>query len=385
MEEDPEAQRRATWLEVFADLVFAVAISQIATTLTRDTSVAGYLRFAGLFVPAAWAWAGFTFYANRFDTDDVAYRAMTCAAMLGIAALAVSVPYVARHQSTPFAISYVAVRAVLLAMYARARHYQAGVGRRVANAYLVGFSVGTGLWVVSIAVPAPARYALWACGLAIDLVIPVIAWRYFPGSAVNAPHLTERFGLFFIIVLGESVFGVVSGTTHVSFGVRASLLATLGFSLAVWLWWIYFDFADTSVIGRGRWGLVYIYGHFPLLAGVAVMGVGTELAIGGATHVALGPGTRWALCGGVAVYLLALSAFHATAEWTTLRDRVLIGRCATATGAIALAAAGGLITPLLLVALLSTILFGQLLVEASASAEGAASVWTPEQPPLANA
>src|SRR5205085_919414 len=73
--EDAEEERRATWLELFFDLVFVVAVGQVAHRLTHDTSTAGFLRFAGLFVPVLWAWTGFTFYANRFDTDDAIYRA----------------------------------------------------------------------------------------------------------------------------------------------------------------------------------------------------------------------------------------------------------------------------------------------------------------------
>ena len=127
LEED--AERHATWLELFFDLVFVVAVNQLAVKLAKDTSPAGFARFGGLFVPALWAWVGFTFYANRFDTDDALYRLMKMAAMLGIVALAINVPHgTTSHGSVGFAISFVGVRAVLLAMYARARRHVRGPG-----------------------------------------------------------------------------------------------------------------------------------------------------------------------------------------------------------------------------------------------------------------
>src|SRR6266851_6400278 len=118
-----EGERHATWYELYFDLVFVAAVSQLATALSREPTLAGFLRFAGLFVPIVWAWAGFSFYANRFDTDDVVYRLVKAMAMLAIAALAISVHSVMRggQGSVAFALSYVVTRAGLLALYARAR------------------------------------------------------------------------------------------------------------------------------------------------------------------------------------------------------------------------------------------------------------------------
>jgi len=93
---DEDEERHATWYELYFDLVFVAAVAQLATALSRELTLVGFARFAGLFVPVAWAWAGFTFYANRFDTDDVAYRLVKAGAMLAIAAVAISVHSVMR-------------------------------------------------------------------------------------------------------------------------------------------------------------------------------------------------------------------------------------------------------------------------------------------------
>lgn len=88
----PDEERHATWFELYFDLVFAAAVAQLANALSRDPSGAVFARFVGLFVVVAWAWMGFVFYANRFDTDDLIYRLTKSCAMLAIAAIAVNLP-----------------------------------------------------------------------------------------------------------------------------------------------------------------------------------------------------------------------------------------------------------------------------------------------------
>jgi low temperature requirement protein LtrA len=376
---DDELERHATWYELFFDLVFVAAVAQLATALSREPTGAGFLRFAGLFVPIAWAWSGFTFYANRFDTDDLVYRLTKAVAMLAIAALAISVHSVMRggHGSVTFALSYVANRACLLVLYARAHRHLRGAARQFVDMYFAGFSLGATVWLVSIAFAGPARYWLWGAGLALELAMPLLGWRALGAAAVNASHITERFGQFFIIVLGESIVAVVAGVAGTRFSAAASVVAIAGFTIGLCVWWIYFDLADTSVVGRGVLGLVFVYVHFPLLAGIAALGAGTKLAITHADAPALGAGARWAISGGLACYMLALALVHIAAEWTSLRDRAFLGRLASAALAIALAAAGGSLSPVAFVAILAGALVAQLVLELVTYPTGAASVWVP--------
>lgn len=383
-EEEEELERHATWYELFFDLVFVAAVSQLAAALSRDPTLVGFARFAGLFVPIAWAWAGFAFYANRFGTDDVIYRLVKAVAMLAIAALAVSVHSVMHggHGSVTFAIALVATRACLIALYARARRYVTGAGRTLIDIYIGGFSVGAALWLISIAFPGPARYWLWAAALALELALPPFAWSALGrvGRVVNAFHITERFGQFFIIVLGESIVAVVAGIAGTHLTAAASALATCGMVIGLSLWWIYFDLADTSVVGRGLLGLVFVYAHFPLLAGVAALGAGIKIAITHADATSLGAGARWAISGGLACYLLSLAMLHMGADWTSLRDRAFLGRLASAAVVIVLAAAGGGLPPVAFVAILAATLIAQLVLELLTYPLGAASVWTPDAP-----
>lgn len=376
---DEEEERHATWYELYFDLVFVAAVAQLAAALSRQPTPAGFLRFAALFVPVVWAWIGFTFYANRFDTDDVVYRLVKAVAMLAIAVLAISVHSVMRggQGSVAFAVSYVVIRICLLGLYARARRHVSGPGRGLIDVYLCGFSFGAALWLVSIAVPGPARYWLWAAALAVELAMPPLGWSALRSAPVNAPHLTERFGQFFIIVLGEAVVAVVAGIAGTRLSATACVVAVASFGIALCLWWIYFDLADTSVVGRGLLGLVYMYLHIPLLAGVAAIGAGTKLAITHADAARLGAGARWAIGGGLACYLLSLALLHLAAEWTSPRDRAFLGRLAVSALAVGLAAGGGALQPAVFVAILAAALAAQLILELATYPAGAASVWTP--------
>jgi low temperature requirement protein LtrA len=376
---DPREQRHATWFELFFDLVFVAAVSQLGAALARDPSGPVFARFTGLFVVIVWAWVIYTLYANRFDTDDLIFRLSKSGAMLAIAAVAVSLHRAMAGEGGTAALAggYVVLRAFLIGLYVRARYHVDGDGRTLTGIYIAGYSATTGIWLVSIVAPSPLRYVLWGVAMVIDLVIPTRAWRALIGPSVVSSHLTERFGTFFIIVLGESVAAGVAGAAGLRFTAASSLVAGVCFVTALCLWWIYFDLADTSVVGRGALGLVFVYAHFTLLAGVAAFGEGTRLAIVGATRPSLDAGARWAMAGGIGAFALSLAVIHLGAEWTSLRDRTFLGRIGLAALGFTLAAAGGGLPPLGFAALVSAGVLGQLLLEAATPPAGAATVWTP--------
>jgi low temperature requirement protein LtrA len=175
-------ERHASWLELFFDLVFVVAVAQLAQELARDHSLGGFAIFAGLFLPVFIAWQGFTFYPDRFDSDDVLFRVVMLAAMLAIAALAVQIPDVAngRHDAG-FVVAYVTLRSLLVALYLRAWPH-APAARRLIARYAGGYSLSIALWLASLLVDAPLRYVLWGVGLAIEYAMPVLASASTRGS-----------------------------------------------------------------------------------------------------------------------------------------------------------------------------------------------------------
>lgn len=153
-----QEHRHATWLELFYDLVFVVAVSQVAHNLYEDVSLTGFLGFAFLFMPIWWAWIGTTFYSNRFDSDDIGHRLLTGVQMIAIAALAVNIHHALSDTSGGFALAYAAGRAVLVVEYLRAaKHIPSARG--LANRYATGFAIAAVIWLLSVFVPAPQRFS----------------------------------------------------------------------------------------------------------------------------------------------------------------------------------------------------------------------------------
>jgi low temperature requirement protein LtrA len=292
------------------------------------------------------------------------FRLAKSGAMLAIAAIAVNLhqAMAGRGGTVAFAGGYVVLRSLLLGLYIRARRHVAGQGRRLTETYIAGYSATTALWLLSIFVPSPFRYALWSAAMLIDLAIPTRAWAALKEHSVVVSHITERFGTFFIIVLGESVVAVVAGVAGFEFTFQSWIVAGLGFVISLALWWVYFDLADTSVVGRGALGLVFVYGHFPLLAGVAAFGVGTKLAIIEAAHAGLDAGTRWALAGGIGAFALSLAALHIGAESTSMHNHAFLGRIGLAVVTFTLAAAGVQLPPVPFLLIVAMAVVGQLLL-----------------------
>ncbi len=312
-----QEHRHATWLELFYDLVFVVAVSQVAHNLYEDVSLTGFLGFAFLFIPIWWAWIGTTFYSNRFDSDDIGHRLLTGVQMVAIAALAVNIHHALSDASGGFALAYAVGRAVLVVEYLRAAKHIPSA-RSLATRYATGFAIAASLWFLSAFVPTPQRFVVWVIGLIVDFATPLTARKLQAGLPPHLEHLPERFGLFTIIVLGEAIIAVVDGVSEQQWDVSSAVSAVLGFIVAFSLWWLYFDNIDGSALrsagssGRLEVFQVWLYGHLPLMIGLAGAGVGVEHIIMGETGVALPAPERWLFCGSVALCLLALGLLHRT-------------------------------------------------------------------------
>jgi len=301
-------ERHATWLELFYDLVVVAAVSQVAHALSEDHSALGMLVFAGLFIPVFWVWAGHTVYATRFDTDDLVYRLLTFLQMFAVVGMAVETHHASEGETRAFSLAYLGARIILLVLLARSgRHVPAA--RPFIRTYLRGFGAGAALWAFSILLPAPQRYVLWGASLALELAVPWQVWRSMhPSAAVSPSHIPERFGLFTIIVLGESISAVVRGLAGGRWESAAVAVSGLGFGIGVCVWWIYFRHVERA-IGRVKMGSgqPYMYSHIPLLVGIVVMGIGIEHAIKESGADRFREGTFGLLWSGV--YLWALGGW----------------------------------------------------------------------------
>jgi len=304
--------RTATWLELFYDLAFVVAIAILGERLIDDTTWAGLWSFLGYFALLWWLWASHTFYADRYDTDDLVYRLWAAAQMVAVLVMAASLAHGPSESTTVFAAGYAGARLVLLALYWRVYRHVSET-RPLVSGYLIGFGAAAVVWLASVFVPDPARFAVWGVALAIDLATPWVVRRQQATVPLDESHLPERFGLFVILVLGESLAAVVAGLSHIGWTTSSLIAAVLGVLLATLLWWLYFDNAEGSVVRRRNiegktWRPTgWIYSHLPLAAALAIVGVALDQAILSAGVGPMPPAQRWLLLGGVALALVCLA------------------------------------------------------------------------------
>ena len=344
--------RRASYLELFFDLVFVVAIAQLAHELVADHSLHGFGVFAALYLPVFLAWQGFSFYADRFDTDDVVFRLVMFTAMLAIAALAIQIPDVAQGDSTGFVIAYVVLRSLMVGLYLRSYRHVPQARPLIAR-YTWEYSVAIAIWAVSLAFEPPTRYVLWGIALAWELSIPTLARKLFEAIPVHASHVPERFALFTIIVLGEAIVVVALGTSGSEWELAAAVVAALGFVVAAAIWWVYFGGGgEVTMRPSAAAILVFTHVHIPLLAALTAVGAGIALAIEDASAGSLDAGTRWALAGGAALYLACVTTAQRATAQGVLRGTE-IARSVAIVVLVVLALIGGVLDPVILTALVA--------------------------------
>jgi low temperature requirement protein LtrA len=307
--------RSASRLELFFDLAFVLVVAQLATVLRNDVSVHGGLVFAGMFATVWWSWVSSTLYANRFDHDDLVYRLYKLASMAAVIGLAASATAATGERFAAFVGCQLVLRGTLLLQYHRAyRHLPAA--RPVARLYMAGAGAGALLWGASLLAPRPAAFALWAAAVLTEALVPLLATRGSADVPLHEEHLPERFALFVILVLGESVAGVANGLRDAGWTSSAIPVAVLCFVLAAALWWSYFDLAgarakrllsEAGVDRSDHSHDVYVFGQLPLTLGLALIGAGIELAVVESGQGEVPGGTRLLLAGGVALYLVSVT------------------------------------------------------------------------------
>jgi low temperature requirement protein LtrA len=344
--------RRASWVELFFDLVFAGAVNQLAGTLQDHPGLGTLARFAFFFVPVWWLWVQFSFYADRHESDDTAHRSVFLLAMVLCAGLAASASRAVSGDPAGFIVAFAALRGLQLLLYVRARRHLPAT-RALYGRYLICFGAGGALWVCSLAADGSLRYAVWAAALAADAAggLGMLA----PGRHVphNAWHLAERFQLFVLIVLGESVARLISAATLRPWSVPlAVVLAAAVVTLAA-LWWAWIRTADHRALDGPRPIAWFTAANLPIVAGIAAASAGLHVAIlaaDGAATIAIAP--RAALYGGVSVCLLATAILPSGAMTGPARA----ARLATSAAAMGLVFMGAIVLPVYLVPALTMVL-----------------------------
>lgn len=301
-------ERHASWLELFFDLVLVVAIAQLAHLFVHHPDLHGALLAGGLFLAVFLAWQGFSFYADRFDTDDLPFRLAAFAQMLALLTLALQLREVAEGRYAGFAFAFALLRAILVVLYVRA-YLHAPEARPLIRRYGGVYAFSVFLWLVSTALPSPWTLALWGFAIALDLATPPLSAGIHRRVPTDSAHVPERFGLFTLIVLGELVVAVGAGVVDARWNPDAVAIAVGGFAMAACLWWLYFERLTAQELRRRPSStLIFAYAHIPLLGALMFVASGVGILI--KAEPAAGRAGTLALCLGAATFLLALIAVH---------------------------------------------------------------------------
>ncbi|MEU7854336.1 low temperature requirement protein A [Nonomuraea sp. NPDC049141] len=322
-----EPHRVSSPLELLFDLTFVVAVAAVTAQLAHGIAdghgLAGLVPFLQVFFAIWWAWMNFTWFASSYDTDDVAYRLLTMVQMAGVLVLAAGVPAAAGHSDYRFiALGYLIMRVGLVTQWLRAG-IEDPARRRTALRYAAGISIaqlGWVLWLVLVEagiLPSAFQLPFFLCLVIGELAVPRWAER---ARATNwhPHHIAERYGLFTIILLGESVLAASRGVEGALEAGEISgpflVIAGSGLVLLFALWWLYFLVeAGEGLSDRRHRSYLWGYGHYGIFAALAALGAGLEVAVEQTGHdVAASPlALGYAVAIPVGVCLALLWAVHA--------------------------------------------------------------------------
>ncbi len=364
-------ERQVTPLELFFDLVYVFAVTQLSHLLLEHPTVGGALETLFLLLVVWWAWMYTTWFTNLFDPGALPVRLLLVALMLASLLMAVAIPEAFGEGGLMFALAYVAIQVGRTGFGAVALNRALGASDPTSRTYqriLAWFAIPAVLWIAGGLLDGEARYALWVIALALEYAGPVA--RYWtPGLGrsatedwtVEGTHFAERCQLIIIIALGESI--LVTGTTFGEIEVSGATVAAFvaAFLGSAALWWTYFarsarDASEAIVHAAdpGRMARsAYTYFHLPMIAGIIAVAAADELVVahpgdtGTFASVTL-------LLGGTALFVAGHGFFVWAASGQVLWSRlvavvalVVLAPVGLAVPALALAVAGALTVVLL--------------------------------------
>jgi low temperature requirement protein LtrA len=339
-------EARVTPIELFFDLVFVFAITQVSALISGDLTGHGVLR--GLLVLALlwWCWVGYAWLGNVVRADEGVGRAAMFGAMAAMFVLALSVPEA--FEDLPggvdgpvvLALAYLAVRVLHLGIFWLASGHDPGLRRQLIR-FVPSLAGGTTLLLLASQLEGRTQTAVWAAALVADYVGTILGgasgWRL-----NSAAHFAERHGLVVIIALGESIVAIGVGVGHLPISGPTIIASVLGLTLAGCLWWAYFDVVSLiaeralrRTEGEERARLArdaYSYLHLPMIAGIVLLAVGlkkVQAYVGGdgdhPLRDALPSLPISTMYAGVALFLFAHVAFTYRTERLVKVQRVVTG------------------------------------------------------------
>ncbi|MEU3721799.1 low temperature requirement protein A [Streptomyces sp. NPDC031705] len=282
-----EGHRTATSLELFFDLCFVVAIAQAGARLVHALAEGhpgtGVIGYAFVFFGVWWAWMNFTWFASAYDCDDVPYRIATLVQIAGVLVYAAGVSRAFDASDwTVAVIGYLIMRVALTAQWLRAAAGESGEARAAALKYAAGLVICQAGWVGLLFAPDGSKQWLFVVLVVAELSVPVLAERGHQ-TPWHAHHIVERYGLFTIIVLGETIAASTVAVKsaldeHEALGELLPIAAG-GLLIVFAAWWIYFAVPMHERLTSNREAIPWGYGHLLIFASGAAIGAGIEVAV----------------------------------------------------------------------------------------------------------
>ncbi|MEU1481310.1 low temperature requirement protein A [Streptomyces sp. NPDC005760] len=282
-----EAHRVASPLELFFDLCFVVAIAQAGVALVHAVAEGhageGILNYAMVFFAIWWAWMNFTWFASAYDNDDALYRVVTLVQMAGVLVLAAGVSRAFEdHEFLAVWLGYVIMRLALIAQWLRVARSSEGAERTMALRYAGGVLLCQVGWLGLLVLPEGGRGWVFLVMAVVEMCVPPFAERDHPTSW-HPHHIAERYGLFTIIVLGETI---AAATVAVKSGIDENdaldellPIAAGGLLIIFAAWWIYFVVPIHGRLRSNKQAFLWGYGHYLVFASAAAIGAGLEVAV----------------------------------------------------------------------------------------------------------
>jgi low temperature requirement protein LtrA len=284
-----ETDRAATPLELFFDLCFVVAVAQASDRLHHAVADGGagaaVVSYVLVFFAIWWAWMNFTWFSSAYDNDDVPYRCLTLVQIAGVLILAAGVPraFDTRDFDVVF-LGYVVMRVGLVSLWLRAARHDPP-RRATALWYATGITACLAVWGLVLLAGWPV-WAFVAAG-ALELAVPMLAERA-ANTSWHPRHIAERYGLFTLIVLGESVLAAAVAFQHAiderDPNVTLYVTAAAGLVTVFAMWWLYFAKPAQWFLTSSRVAFVWGYGHYLVFASAAAVGAGIAVNVDRATH-----------------------------------------------------------------------------------------------------
>ena len=332
-----ETERRTSYLELFFDLVFVFAITQVASLMLAEPTAAGYAKSALVLGMVYWAWSGYAWATNAIDLGSPLLRLGYLAAMGASFGMAVAVPDAFGDQTLWFVIPYVVVRLLNLALYIGGLRHDR-VQQRAILALAPWFALSPALALTGALLGGRLLIVFWCVGLALDVLGTLRAGEG-AGFRVSPDHFAERYALFIIIALGESIVAIGSGLVDHPRNAAFALSLAVAFVGVAAIWWAYFDFM-AAVMARTlrnqsseRRGLiardVFTLCHYPIVLGIIFFAVAAKKTVEHPGEPLSGAG-RFALGAGIGFFLVGF----ALARYRVLK-RIAWERVAAAVAAFA--------------------------------------------------